>query len=464
MSLTVHLKNMGVLKQATFSLADLTLLCGENNTGKTYAAYTLYGFLQSWRQFIHIPIDDLVSDLLAKGGTTIDLAGYVEQADHLLAAACQEYTERLDGTFAAPEQTFQQSEFRVEVDPIPVQDHPFQREVRINEEPYLTGSKEAGSGELLLTLAADVADKGEVLPVFAKNGVTSIIGDAVFSRSLPRPFILSAERTGAAIFQRELNFSRNRLLEEMVKMEGKGDPRDLLFTSYQSYPSPIAANVDFTRQLEDVVKKESFLAKEHPGILDHFADIAGGEYTLNQNGQPYYTPKGTKLSLSMDRSASGVRSLMALNFYLRYVARQGDLLMIDEPELNLHPQNQRRIARLFATLVNLGIKVFITTHSDYIVKELNTLIMLNQPDRPHLKKVMAENGYQESELLRADQITAYIAEEALLPLATGQKRRKRGYTLVPADIDPKFGIGVSSFDTTIDAMNNIQSDIVWGEG
>ena len=59
--------------------------------------------------------------------------------------------------------------------------------------------------------------------------------------------------------------------------------------------------------------------------------------------------------------------------------------MVDEPELNLHPANQRRIARLFACLVNLGVKVFITTHSDYIVKELNTLIMLNH-DRATPKK------------------------------------------------------------------------------
>lgn len=52
--------------------------------------------------------------------------------------------------------------------------------------------------------------------------------------------------------------------------------------------------------------------------------------------------------------------------------------MVDEPELNLHPENQRKVARLLAALVNFGIKVFITTHSDYILKELNTLIMLGQ--------------------------------------------------------------------------------------
>ena len=56
-----------------------------------------------------------------------------------------------------------------------------------------------------------------------------------------------------------------------------------------------------------------------------------------------------------------------------------------------------------------------------------------------------------------------MTEEKLMPLEKGQKRRRRGYTLVPAKIHPKFGIGVRSFDKTIDDMNRIQDDIVWGE-
>lgn len=58
MSLTIELKNLDILKQAKFSLGDFTLICGENNTGKTYAACALYGFLSSWREFISIIISD----------------------------------------------------------------------------------------------------------------------------------------------------------------------------------------------------------------------------------------------------------------------------------------------------------------------------------------------------------------------------------------------------------------------
>jgi predicted ATP-dependent endonuclease of OLD family len=135
--------------------------------------------------------------------------------------------------------------------------------------------------------------------------------------------------------------------------------------------------------------------------------------------------------------------------------------MIDEPELNLHPENQRRIARLFSRMANIGIKVFLTTHSDYIIKELNTLIMLNH-DKPYLKKMSEDERYKSEELISADKIRVYIAEEALLML-DNNKRKTRVQTLVAADIDPELGIEARSFDTTIEEMNRIQEAIVWGD-
>lgn len=463
MSLTVKLKNIGILKQAKFSLGDLTLICGENNTGKTYATYALYGFLESWRKFVDIPIDDdQIHNLLTDGALKINLAQYVEIADQMLAEACERYPNQLDEIFAAPEGTFHNSEFHIKPTKIHLQDHGFKGEVGINQEPFVIYSKEKTSEELAFTLAVNRKREGKIDSIFAKDAMDFIISDAVFSNSFPRPFISSAERTGVAIFRKELNFARNRLLEEMGRTDQKADPRELLLKAYQNYPEPLRDNVDFARQLEDIAKSKSFIAREHPEILEDFADIIGGEYTITQNDQLYYIPKGTRLKLTMVESSSSVRSLLDISFYLHHIARRGDLLMVDEPELSLHPQNQRRIARLFARLANIGVKVFATTHSDYIVKELNTLIMLNH-DKPHLKRVAEENGYQKGELIQADQVKVYIAEKTLLPLEEGQKRRKRGHTLVQAKIHPRFGIEVRSFDQTIEGMNRIQDDIVWGE-
>ena len=458
MSLTVRLKNIGILKQAEFSLGDLTIICGENNTGKTYTAYTLYGFLQSWRKFIRFPINNAQIQQARTEPVKIDLP---QATNDMLAEACKKYTEQLDKIFAASEGTFQNSEFHLMTDEIDIQNKKINSILTSLHNPAFIFSKGKGRAEAILTLLKKEEQKKEIDTDSVKSAIDfTILADILFD-AFPRPFISSAERTGMVTFRKELSFARDRLLKEMSQADQKIDPRELLLKSYQSYPLPTEANADFMRQLEDIAKNKSFIAKEHPGILEDFADIVGGEYAITQNDQLYYIPKGTRSKLTMVESSSSARALLDLSFYLGCIAEKGDLLMVDEPELSLHPENQRRIARLFARLANIGVKVFVTTHSDYIVKELNTLIMLNH-DTPHLKRVAEENGYRDSELIKADQVKVYIAEKALLPLEEGQKRRKRGYTLVPAKIHPELGIGVSSFDKTIDDMNRIQDDIVWG--
>ena len=458
MSLTVKLKNIGILKQADFSLGDLTLICGQNNTGKTYATYALYSFLKSWHNIVFPISDTQIQHLLTEGVIKIELT---DKIDQMLAEACKKYPDRLDEIFAAPEGSFQNSEFHLLIDRIDVCDKEFNDRVGTPQGSIFTVSKSKGSEELTFTLVAGAQGR-ENNPLFTKTVIGLIIADAIFSVFFPKTFILSAERTGAAIFRKEFNFARDRLLDEIRQTGQNVDPRELLLKASQSYPRPVQDNADFTRQLEDIAKRKSFIAKEHPEILDDFTDIVGGTYVITQNDQLYYIPKGTRLKLTMVESSSAARALLDLSFYLNCIAEKGDLLMVDEPELSLHPENQRRIARLFARLANIGVKVFITTHSDYIVKEFNTLIMLNH-DTPYLKRVAEENGYQDSELINVEQIKVYIAEKALLPLEEGQKRRKRGHTLVPAKVHPRFGIGVSSFDKTIDDMNRIQDDIVWGE-
>ena len=460
MNLKVRLRNLGILKHAEFTLGDLTIICGKNNTGKTYAAYALYGFLNSWHHFISFPVSkEQIQSLLVEGTIKLELGQYFKTAADVLNKTCKKYSNQLDSIFATKKGRFHNSEFQIQTEAIDPYKTEFSGSIVPGQEPLLTYSKRKGSQEIIFTLSKK--EEREIDPIFVKNTILQIVSNIIFADAFPNTFISSTERTGVAVFRRELNYARKRLLEEMVQTEEKIDPRELLFKVYQSYPQPIEDNAEFTRELEDIAKRESFIAKKHPDILAEFADIIGGDYNITENDQLYFIPTGSRLKLTMVESSSAVRSLLDIGFYLRCLAKEGDLLIIDEPELNLHPENQRRIAKLLARLINLKVKVFITTHSDYIVKELNTLIMLNN-DKPHLKSIIEENNYQNSELISANQVKVYVAEKALLPLEEGRKKRSRGYTLVPADIDPELGIQVNSFDETIEDMNRIQRDIVWG--
>ena len=88
--------------------------------------------------------------------------------------------------------------------------------------------------------------------------------------------------------------------------------------------------------------------------------------------------------------------------------------------------------------------------------------MLNH-DEPHLKRIAEREGYESSELISAEKVKVYVAEKDLVRLE-GNRRKTRCHTLTEADVDPKIGIEVRVFDETIDKMNEIQQDIIWGGG
>lgn len=457
----VRVRNLGILKDAEFELGELTILCGENNTGKTYATYALYGFLATWHHMLKTSINDVViANLMNRGIEKIDVEKHIERIDSILRKGCADYTKRLPRIFASSTDKFTNTQFSISIDKnnfCPAKQFK-KREIHIGESIRISISNGENYNAPEISLAR-MSDKNEVPQGLIKKVISESVIRMLFDSVFPKTFIASAERTGAAIFRKELDFARNRLLEKM-SAEEKIDPMKLLYSAYQDYPLPVTRNVEFTRDIESISKSNSFLAKEHPDVLNDFANIIGGEYIITKNQGVLFKPKGKHARLSMGESSSAVRSLLDIGFYLRHVAQHGDLLMIDEPELNLHPENQRRIARLFTRLVNLGMKVFITTHSDYIIKELNTLIMLNQ-DIPHLREIVKRGRYKNEELLSSDKVKLYTAEKALIK-SENNKRRTRCHTLVPARVTQERGIEALSFDKTINEMNDVEEAILWG--
>lgn len=89
-----------------------------------------------------------------------------------------------------------------------------------------------------------------------------------------------------------------------------------------------------------------------------------------------------------------------------------------------------------------GVKVLVSTHSDYLIKEMNNLIMLNSNFEKKTEVVKRLN-YEESDYLDPGRIRAYIAKEN---------------TLTRCEID-KFGIDMPNFDETINSINSVANEL-----
>lgn len=65
---------------------------------------------------------------------------------------------------------------------------------------------------------------------------------------------------------------------------------------------------------------------------------------------------------------------------LKYNTLDGGLFILDCPETHQHPENQILIARFIARLANAGLRVVLVTHSDFILRELNNMIIIGAFD------------------------------------------------------------------------------------
>jgi hypothetical protein len=92
---------------------------------------------------------------------------------------------------------------------------------------------------------------------------------------------------------------------------------------------------------------------------------AGGQWVYQSNvGAHFKIPAASSL----------VRSLGGFDAYVRSFATPGDLIVIDEPEMNAHPDAQLTLVEVLGLLVNSGVNVILTTHSPYIVDHINNLL------------------------------------------------------------------------------------------
>src|SRR3954462_13014284 len=113
----ITLKNLGAIKQASFTLGDLTIICGKNNTGKTYVTYATYGFLDFWHSGLSIKIPaQIVNDVMEKGSISVPIEYFAKDSERLVSETCKAYSKTIESVFAGNERLFDDTEFTVEID------------------------------------------------------------------------------------------------------------------------------------------------------------------------------------------------------------------------------------------------------------------------------------------------------------------------------------------------------------
>ena len=151
-------------------------------------------------------------------------------------------------------------------------------------------------------------------------------------------------------------------------------------------PMPVLSGVlgDFMEQL---VALAGSSRRAHRKNYDNLAQrleqtLLRGAVRVEQSPINYpsfvFQPNGWKRDLPLMNASSMVSELAPVVLYLRHVVQPGDLLIIEEPEAHLHPAMQVEFIRQLAAAVQSGVRILITTHSEWVLEELANLVRLSE--------------------------------------------------------------------------------------
>ena len=158
-----------------------------------------------------------------------------------------------------------------------------------------------------------------------------------------------------------------------------------------------------------------------------------------------YRPHGWRDTLPLMRASSMVSELAPVVLYLRHLVDRDDTLIIEEPESHLHPAMQVEFIRQLAGLVRAGIRVIVTTHSEWVLQELANLV--RAAGLPESERAGIAGG---DVALDPDQVGAWLFK----PDATGE-----GSTVNEIPLDGESGLYPTDFEDVAVAMHNDWAEI-----
>ena len=148
------------------------------------------------------------------------------------------------------------------------------------------------------------------------------------------------------------------------------------FFGKQVYPTIATENLfRFLRSDKkfDTLYEDYTDAIELEHIIDIIIDqVTHGKLNVDESGNFQFQDSITNHSVNISNLSAGLKIFAVLQRLLENgTCKKGDILLIDEPEVNLHPEWQVIFAEILVLLQKkIGLVIYVNTHSPYFVRAI----------------------------------------------------------------------------------------------
>ena len=466
-STAIYMKNFGPISEGQIDLKPLTILIGPNNSGKSYAAMFVHSILSSggrndmmhphmrYHPHAHPTLYDeymeefeqIIKENVGRDSFDIPqpfIVRVFEKACNIAGSRIKSQLERnfgcqLDGlvkngaSFAHFDIKSPQA-FTIRLDSTLEIKHtlPFTTQYRIE-----TTSDRKRVGRNLVT----ASDNGNTVVITAYKLRSAVIAYEIFeciTRSISDKIMLGSD---ASYY---LPASRSGILQGHKALTA-GIIQSAEFAGMESINVP-----KLTGAVSDFISRIILLqgrTGDAAGMAEQMErDMLGGRIRLDHhtgvhNAMPEVTYVTDDGEFPLHRASSTVSEIAPLSLYMKHIIDKDCLLIIEEPESHLHPKNQIILAKYIVKMIRSGLRVLLTTHSEFLLEKLGMFVAacdLNPPTRSEILDADAEDFIRPYE----------VSVHAFGPDESGSIRIR------PLEADADLGISQEEFADISQTLHN----------
>ena len=357
----LSIRNVGKLKEADVEINGITVITGENDTGKSTVGKVLWSVFNGFYEINEKVYKEKVSELEKIVDKLMKENGYDKITDNFkdFFGIFDRTEEKIAIELLKNNKNYSENEIKIII-------NNYKKDLKIgnilNFVQEINDTLKISDEEIIKVIVSRVMNKefhNQINAIFSKEKMN--IGEINLK--------IKEKEIELKIENNEISDVKNYFL---INKETMYIDNPFILDSYdfddENHQTHLATNV-FSEN-ENSVISEIKIKKKLNNIYQKLNSVLSGEILENKNSKFVYRKNGEDIDLK--NLSTGLKTFAIIKMLLQNgTLEENGTIILDEPEIHLHPEWQLKFAELIVLLQKeFGMHILLTTHSPYFVNAI----------------------------------------------------------------------------------------------